>query len=379
MTILTVVIPVFNRADLIGRILESVLANAGDGVVGEGADGGDFDDPPLLPLRDHPETAFEIVVVDDCSRDATREIVARYPVKLLCTPGNSGPSRARNLGVAAGRGEILVFVDSDVEVRPDTLARIYDRMRSHPELGGVAAVSAEECPFDNYLSQYQNLFLRYRYLKMPRRIDTPWASLMAVRRDAYEAVDGFDPAMMTYEDYDIGYRLGSVDAWFYLDVELDFVHHKRFRFRRLFADYLRKVANMFSYHLRMRFGDRRIWEERKPRTWHGNQPHFPPLSVGMPTSAVLNYLFTGPALLLLIPALIIGGPLFWGALALFCLPLAAMSGFWVYLARKRGLWFALRGIPTQIILSLVAELGVLVSLIRALGGRTSSDFLGASK
>ena len=373
MTILTVIIPVFNRADLIGRILDAVLANAdGAAVDVEG-------DAPLLPLRGRADAAFEIIVVDDCSKDTTRDIVREHPVHLLCLPGNSGPSLARNLGADAARGEVLIFVDSDVEIHPDSLSRIYDRLKEHPELGGVAGISAEECPFDNYLSQYQNLFLRYRYLRMQRRIDTPWASLMAVRRDAFEAVDGFDPAMLTYEDYDIGYRLGSVDAWFYLDNELDFVHHKRFRFRRLFADYLRKVANMFSYHLRMRFGARRGWEERKPRTWHGNRPHFPPLSVGMPTSAILNYLFTGPSLLLLIPALIVDGPLLWGTLALFCLSQATMLGFWGYLAKKRGLWFALRGVPTQIVLSLTAEIGVAVSLVRALFGKTKSDFLGASK
>ena len=62
---------------------------------------------------------------------------------------------------------------------------------------------------------------------MKEIIDTPWASLMAVRRDAFGAVGGFDVRMKTYEDYDIGYRLGSVDALFYLDKKLDFIHLKK--------------------------------------------------------------------------------------------------------------------------------------------------------
>ena len=374
MDIISVIIPVYNREDLIGTVLEAVLA-AADGAGPLETDGA----APLLPLAGCDAAAFEVIVVDDCSNDATCEVIGRHPVRLLCTPGNSGPSLARNLGVECARGEILVFVDSDVVVRPDTLARILRTLRRRPRIGGVAGISAEECPYDNHLSVYQNHFLRYRYLRMPELIDTPWASLMAVRRDAFEAVGGFDPAMKTYEDYDLGYRLGSVDAWFYLDRELDFVHYKEFRFRRLFADYLRKVANMFSYHLRMRFGGRKIWERRRPKTWHGNEPHFPKLAVGVPSTAVMNYLLTGPLLINLIPALALGGVYLWISLGLLLLPPLLLSGFWSYLLRREGFWFTLRGISTQLVLSITAEVGVAVSLMRAIFGKTSSDFLGASK
>jgi len=379
MGVISVIVCAYNRQDLIGEVLEAILSNSsGARSVSESVDDGEA---PLFDINGHPGSSFEVIVVDDCSRDGTVEKVRRYPVRLLCTAGNAGPSLARNIGADCARGEILVFVDSDVVIRPDTLGRILASMENHPELGGVAGITSVECPYTNFLTRYQNTFLRYRYLSMPEIIATPWASLMAVRRDAFAAVDGFDVSMKTYEDYDIGYRLGSVDALFFLDKGLDFVHHKQFRFRRLFTDYLRKVANMFSYHLRMRLGGRKAWEARKPLTWHGHAPHFPPLSVGMPAGAVFNYLIAGPTLVNFVVALALGGfgLYFWLSLGLLCIGPLSMAAFWLYLLKMHGFTFTVRGMLTQPVLALVAEVAVLVSLMRAVFGKTSSDFLGASQ
>lgn len=379
MSIISVIVPVFNREDLIGGVLEAILANSS--AVQSPDRSGDDREPPLHPLKGHPGVDFEVIVVDDCSRDATAREVQRYPARLVRTAGNAGPSRARNIGAECSRGEILVFVDSDVVIHPHTLGRIFERMDRRPELAGVAGITSLECPFSNFLTRYQNTFLRYRYLWMKKIIDTPWASLMAVRRDAFGAVEGFDVRMKTYEDYDIGYRLGSVDAFFYLDKKLDFIHYKQFRFRRLFTDYLRKVANMFSYHLHMRLGGRKAWEAKKPHTWHGHEPHFPPLFVGMPRGAIFTYLITGPTIVNLIVALTLGnfGAYFWISLGLMLLGPLSMTTFWLYLLRVQGVWFTFRGMLTQPILTLIAELGVMISIVRAIFGRTSSDFLGASQ
>jgi glycosyltransferase involved in cell wall biosynthesis len=381
--VISVIIPVFNREDLIGEVLEAILSNSDrvDDAPGPGDDTARRAGDRLHPLADHPDVSFEVIVVDDCSRDGTVDAVRRYPAKIVQTEGNAGPSAARNVGAGCSRGEILVFVDSDVVIRPDTLGRIVGAMDARPELGGVAGITSLECPHSNFLTRYQNTFLRYRYLWMEEIIATPWASLMAVRRDAFEAVDGFDEGVKTYEDYDIGYRLGSVDALFYLDKDLDFVHHKKFRFRRLFTDYLRKVANMFSYHLHMRLGGRKAWEAKKPHTWHGHEPHFPPLPVGMPRGAILDYIVAGPAIFNFIVALALGGfgLYFWISLGLLLLGPLWMTSFWLYLLRVQGLWFTVRGMLTQPVLVLVAELAVVISIVRALFGKTTSDFLGASK
>lgn len=92
----------------------------------------DFDDCLLSVVRQNfPADGFEVILVDDCSTDSTWQrtpTLASNPdlVRLERTPSNGGPGMARNVGMAAARGEWLVFVDSDDALQPEAL-RILDR------------------------------------------------------------------------------------------------------------------------------------------------------------------------------------------------------------------------------------------------------------
>lgn len=100
----TFVIAAYNAADTIMRAIESALAQ--DGV------------------------AVEVVVIDDCSVDATATLVAaiRDPrVRLIALEQNRGPGGARNAGLAASRGKWIAILDSDDTVTPDRLKRMIDR------------------------------------------------------------------------------------------------------------------------------------------------------------------------------------------------------------------------------------------------------------
>ncbi len=97
----SVVIPTFNRANLVRRAIASVLAQT-------------IDD-------------FEIVVVDDGSTDDTGEVVRGLGdprIRLLPLGRNRGAAAARNAGIAAARGELISLLDSDDEYLPAFLERM---------------------------------------------------------------------------------------------------------------------------------------------------------------------------------------------------------------------------------------------------------------
>ncbi|MFS8046212.1 glycosyltransferase family 2 protein [Rhizobium sp. BR 314] len=74
--------------------------------------------------------SMEVVVVDDCSTDSTREIVSNHPdprVRLVAMPRNGGPGAARNAGLDAARGRWVAVLDSDDALRPDRMARLIAR------------------------------------------------------------------------------------------------------------------------------------------------------------------------------------------------------------------------------------------------------------
>jgi len=101
----SIVMPVFNRQIAVRRAIDSCLAQ-------------DF-------------AAFEIVVVDDGSRDGTAEAVAQYQdprVRLIQHQTNRGVCPARNSAVRASRGEWVIFLDSDHEMMPGCLSRICQHM-----------------------------------------------------------------------------------------------------------------------------------------------------------------------------------------------------------------------------------------------------------
>lgn len=83
----SVIIPAFNRAQYIGRAIESAIDQS-------------FDD-------------HEIIVVDDGSTDETAAVVARYPSVRYLYQANAGIGAARNCGIQAARGRFLTFLDSD--------------------------------------------------------------------------------------------------------------------------------------------------------------------------------------------------------------------------------------------------------------------------
>lgn len=182
--LVSVVIPVFRRADYLQQALASVLAQT------------------YAPL--------EILVVDDASGE---EFVSQYHIppqaRLLRLPINGGPSAARNLGCAEARGEFIAFLDSDDAWLPQKLARQVADLTSHPEFG------LTYCHFEEVDSDMRSLGSHPR-VKWPHpdslraclrspTIKSP--STVLLRRNALETAGGFDPSLRYGEDRDLWLRI----------------------------------------------------------------------------------------------------------------------------------------------------------------------------
>lgn len=112
--LVSVTIPTFNRAKVIGETLESVLAQT--------------------------YSPIEIIVVDDGSTDDTEAVVAPYldRIRYIRQP-NGGLAVARNTGFAAGTGELVAWLDSDDTWNPEKLAIQMAFLQRHPEVVGIAS------------------------------------------------------------------------------------------------------------------------------------------------------------------------------------------------------------------------------------------------
>ncbi|HEU4594716.1 MAG TPA: glycosyltransferase family A protein, partial [Pyrinomonadaceae bacterium] len=175
---------------------------------------------------------FELIVVDDGSTDggASAAACCARGVEVVALARNSGPAAARNRGAERGRGSVLLFVDADVVVRPDTLARVAALFTERPEVAAVFGSYDDAPAARNFVSQYKNLQHHFVHQHASERAETFWAGCGAVRRAAFEAVGGFDERRYTkpsVEDIELGRRLRRAGFVIALDKGLQVKHLKR--------------------------------------------------------------------------------------------------------------------------------------------------------
>jgi glycosyltransferase involved in cell wall biosynthesis len=148
----------------------------------------------------------EILVIDNGSRDATRAIVARFPVRLL-TERTPGPAAARNRGLDAARGAIVAHLDADTLPTRRWLAEIAAPF-ADPAVMQVAGRMIGYRPSTPAERYYARCFLD-RDAENTRAEGFPFAASgnMAVRRDAMLAVGGWDERFRVAQDVDLSFRL----------------------------------------------------------------------------------------------------------------------------------------------------------------------------
>jgi glycosyltransferase involved in cell wall biosynthesis len=94
--------------------------------------------------KSHHRDRLEIIVVDCASDDESRELDSEYEnITLLRLPHNMGATRAMNIGTRTSKAEILFFLSPDVEVAPDTVTNLADRLENQNDTGAVAPLLAD--------------------------------------------------------------------------------------------------------------------------------------------------------------------------------------------------------------------------------------------
>ncbi|CAB1129996.1 Glyco_trans_2-like domain-containing protein [Candidatus Hydrogenisulfobacillus filiaventi] len=182
---ISVVIPAYNARAVIADALESAL------------------NQELAPL--------EVIVVDDGSTDGTADWVrSRYPGVVVIEQANGGPSRARNAGIAAARGDWVAFLDADDRWHPRKLAAQANLVADCPEAVLVATDWIRWRPaFPDLPPEVPVRTLRKQDLLIMNRFQT--STVLASTR-ALRAVGGFDPGVDGAEDWDCWLRLADTGA-----------------------------------------------------------------------------------------------------------------------------------------------------------------------
>jgi glycosyltransferase involved in cell wall biosynthesis len=186
----SVVIPLYNKARHIKRALDSVLAQT--------------------------DKDFEVVVVNDGSTDGSDEVVGQFtdPRVRLVNQENAGVSASRNHGITKARSELIAFLDADDEWLPEHIATVNRLAASHPECGAYASSyrvvrrnGSEAVPVFAGIPRHPWEGVLSNYFRISLRSDPLWTSAVAVPKRAFEACGLFPPAVSTGEDTDTWCRI----------------------------------------------------------------------------------------------------------------------------------------------------------------------------
>ena len=175
-----------------------------------------------------------VVVVDGGDEGAAAEAAAAGAHVVLQKP-QSGPAVARNTGAVRASGDILLFLDSDVEAAPDVVARVVGAFAEEPDVTALIGSYDDRPPAHNLASLYMNL--RHHYVHQNAREEgrTFWGACGAIRRNAFEKIGGFDEDYVaaSIEDIELGYRLKEAGMRIRVIKDLHAKHLKRWDVRSL--------------------------------------------------------------------------------------------------------------------------------------------------
>jgi len=202
----SVIIPTYNRAHLVGRAIRSVLNQT-------------YQD-------------FEIIVVDDGSTDNTEEVVKGFNdgrIRYIRHDKNKGGAAARNTGIKVARGEYIAFLDSDDE----WLARKLEKQMALFETSDsrVGVIYCRWYVVDDdagFVKQDKDQALCrghiwHTLLEGSCAIFTP---LAIVRRECFENCGGFDESLPSYQDLDLWLRIAQYYHFDFVNEPLVVMHNR---------------------------------------------------------------------------------------------------------------------------------------------------------
>jgi glycosyltransferase involved in cell wall biosynthesis len=316
----SVIIPVYNSADSIGRCLDSIFRS-------------DYNN-------------FEVLIVDDYSRDDSIAEAEHFDCRIIRQPSNRGAAAARNRGSREANGQILFFLDADVFVDKGTLTFIVEDLAENDLASAVIGVYAIAQEIEGFFSQYQTLFTIFNHEQSKRYIGWFWTAMGAVKRDAFEDTGGFNEKYVgaSAEDVELGYTLRKKGHRILYDNRIRGIHYHHHNLGSLIRNNFKKSAALVEL----------VWKmSRDDKFAHGfsNRRNLYALIASYSMTASLLLAIIRPEWIILFAVSLV-------ALVLCNLP------FYGFLRREKGTTFILKTILLHYLIYTTVGVGSLLGTFR---------------
>lgn len=230
----SIVIPVFNSEDIVGRVLNSLLQ------------------------QDYDQSKYEILLVDDASTDTSVSIIQKFVdkydnVRLFVNNKNSGRSKTRNKAIENSSNELIIMLDSDCVPTNNQFINSHVEFHKNNKKGlGIGAIyfpSKSDNSFDQFREKRENI--RLRYGRDTKSLDFVYVTTanLSIRKENLKESQGFDEDFQYWgsEDIEFGYRVFKKNYDISLVSEDGDVHH--FDDRISLPVYCKRIKNLAQYNM----------------------------------------------------------------------------------------------------------------------------------
>ena len=173
---------------------------------------------------------YEVILVSDDSNDESLKIANQYPFKIIKLKKNFGAAYSRNKGVKIAKGEILLFLDSDVEIKKNALSIINNYNNRKNNHGVLQGVYSHKQTYKNAVTQYLvSYHCYYLFLETQKKNYTKsfCTCFVSIKKEIFYKNKGFDNNFTKAdpEDIDLGYRMTRNGYKIPLEKKLKGIHH----------------------------------------------------------------------------------------------------------------------------------------------------------
>jgi cellulose synthase/poly-beta-1,6-N-acetylglucosamine synthase-like glycosyltransferase len=227
----SIIVPTFNSESTIDECLRSILE------------------------LDYPKQLLEVIMIDGGSTDSTTERAKAYPVKLVSSQLN--PPAAYNLVLKNVENEIIGLIDSDAKVEKSWLRKLVKHL-DDPEVAGASG-TVETWNRDKLVPRAIGYELSYRYRRLPNTVERVATMNLLLKKKVTMEIGGFDEALPTQYDTDIGARLAQAGYRIAFDPEAICYHFHRPTLRTFFKQqykYGQNTWKLYFKHPRLAKGDK---------------------------------------------------------------------------------------------------------------------------
>lgn len=243
----------------------------------------------LASIFDTDYSDFEVIVIDDYSKDNSLSIASKFPCKIIRLDANCGPAAARMAGCRIAKGKYLAFTDGDCIVEKEWIRKIACEISLIQKNNkDVIAVTGRVLPKPAFIERCEayNLYGYYQHGKM-RDIDTLCTSNAIVDKEIFDKAGGFDERLKKEEDRELALKIIRNGYKIFFSPSIYVIHDHA---RKTFAEFLiynYNVGKKIGLELELKYKDIR----RIPYPKGIDNPYIYALLVPLISAAIANRIF----------------------------------------------------------------------------------------